>query len=200
MPQISNDEIAKDINSLNSTQREVFNVVHTWAWWAWCWTSVHISFRQWRDRKISFCESDIPHHIKNIALSCEASEKPRAPLLGPTGISAVNTGGTTIHYGLRIKPGTKLLVLNDKSKAALKNRLSEVKLNKRWTFYDIKWFMDRLVGRNIHNDSRKSISWSFSMTVADLGINYTVKNVAIKAVFLIWSIVELPTLWFQNTE
>ena len=32
MPQIlPNDEIAKDINSLNSKQREVFNVFHTWA-------------------------------------------------------------------------------------------------------------------------------------------------------------------------
>ena len=38
------------------------------------------------------------------------------------GISAVNIGGTTIHSGLGIKPGTKLLSLSDKSKAALKSR------------------------------------------------------------------------------
>ena len=44
------------------------------------------------------------------------------------GISAVNIGGTTIHSGLGIKLGTKLLGLNEKSKAALRNRLSEVKL------------------------------------------------------------------------
>ena len=32
MPQVlPDDEIAKGINSLNSKQREVFNVVHTWA-------------------------------------------------------------------------------------------------------------------------------------------------------------------------
>ena len=43
------------------------------------------------------------------------------------GISEVNIGGTTIHSGLGIKPGTKLLGLNDKSKAALRKRLSEVK-------------------------------------------------------------------------
>ena len=48
-------------------------------------------------------------------------------MLGPAGISAVNIGGTTIHSGLGIKPGAKLLGLNDKSKAALRNRLSEVK-------------------------------------------------------------------------
>ena len=54
-------------------------------------------------------------------------EKPRVLLLGPTGISVVNIGGPTIHSGLRIKPRTKLLGLNDKSKAALRNRLSKKK-------------------------------------------------------------------------
>ena len=53
--------------------------------------------------------------------------KPKVLLLGPTGISAVNNGGTTIHYGLAIKPGTKLLGSNNKSKAVLRNRFSEVK-------------------------------------------------------------------------
>ena len=41
----------------------------------------------------------------------------------------VNIDGTIIHSGFGIKPGTKLLGLNDKSKAALRNRLSEVKLS-----------------------------------------------------------------------
>ena len=42
-----------------------------------------------------------------------------------------NTISKTIRSGLGIKPGTKLLGLNDKSKATLRNRLSEVKyLNK----------------------------------------------------------------------
>ena len=47
-------------------------------------------------------------------------------LLGTTGILAINIGGTTIHSGLGIKPGTKVLGLNDKSKATFRNRLSEV--------------------------------------------------------------------------
>ena len=59
---------------------------------------------------------------------CKDPEKPRVLLLGTTGISAVNIGGTTIHSGLVIKPGTKLLGLNDKSKTGLRNRLSKVKL------------------------------------------------------------------------
>ena len=45
-------------------------------------------------------------------------------LLGPTGISAVNMDGTTIHSVLVIKPGRKLLVLNDKSKVTLTNEVN----------------------------------------------------------------------------
>ena len=60
---------------------------------------------------------------------CKDPEKPRVLLLGPTGISAVNIGGTTIHSGLGNKPGTKLFGLNIKSKISLRNRLPEVKLS-----------------------------------------------------------------------
>ena len=66
---------------------------------------------------------------KTLLYHCKNPEKPRVLLLGPTRISAVNIGGrTTIHSGLRIKPGIKLLESNDKSKVLLKKRLSEVKL------------------------------------------------------------------------
>ena len=65
---------------------------------------------------------------KTLLYHCKDHDKQRVPLLGHTGISAVNIGGTTIHSGLAIKPGTKLLGLNDKSKAALRNRLSKMKL------------------------------------------------------------------------
>ena len=64
---------------------------------------------------------------KTLLYHCKDPEKPRVLLLGPTGISAVNIGGTTIHSGLAIKPGNRLLGLNDKSKATLRNKLSEVK-------------------------------------------------------------------------
>ena len=55
-------------------------------------------------------------------------EKPIVLLLGPTGISAANTGGTTIHSSPAIKPGKRLLGIKDKSKVALRYKLSEVKL------------------------------------------------------------------------
>ena len=92
---------------------------------------VHILFfRQCRNRSISFGESNIQRHIKNIIMlyHCKDPKKPRALSLKPAGISAVNISGTTFHSGLGIKPGTKLLGLNNKSKATLRNRLPDVKL------------------------------------------------------------------------
>ena len=66
---------------------------------------------------------------KSTFYRCKAPEKPkpRVRLLGPTGTLAVNIVGTTIHTGLGIKSRTKLLGLNGKSKAALRNGLSEAK-------------------------------------------------------------------------
>ena len=49
-------------------------------------------------------------------------------LLGPTVISAVNIGGTTIHSGLGIKTAVTLLELSDKMKACLRNKLPEVNI------------------------------------------------------------------------
>ena len=65
---------------------------------------------------------------KTLLYHCKDPEKLKVLLLGPTGISAVNIAGTSIHSGLAIKLGTKLLGLNDKSKADLRNRLSDVEL------------------------------------------------------------------------
>ena len=73
-------------------------------------------------------------------------------LLGTTGILAINIGGTTIHSGLGIKPGTKALGLNDKSKATFRNRLSEVIYGQ---------ILIQFWGGDI-SDSQKSICRSFS--------------------------------------
>ena len=65
---------------------------------------------------------------KALVYHCKDQKTPRVLLLGPTEIlSAVNIGGVTFHSGLEIKNGINLLGLNDKSKADLRNRLSEVK-------------------------------------------------------------------------
>ena len=65
---------------------------------------------------------------KTLHYHCKEPEKPRVLLLGPKGISALNIGGITFNSRLGIKPGTKSHGLNDKSEAALRNRLSELKL------------------------------------------------------------------------
>ena len=65
---------------------------------------------------------------RTLLLKYKEIEKGIVLLLRPTGISVVNIGGTTIHSALRNKPGAKLSGLNDKEKASLRNKLSEVKL------------------------------------------------------------------------
>ena len=118
------DEIGKSINSLNSKQRVVFNVVHTWAEdYVKCdghnVEPIYIFLSGSGGRGKSYLVKVIYNAIsKTLLYQCKNPEKPRVFLLGPTGRSAVNIGGTTIHSGLRFKPGTNLLSLNDKSKSA----------------------------------------------------------------------------------
>ena len=63
---------------------------------------------------------------KTFLYHCKDPEKLRVLLLEPTGISVVNIGETSINSGHGIKPGIKLLDLNDKCKAVLRNRLPKV--------------------------------------------------------------------------
>ena len=56
------------------------------------------------------------------------TQKRRILLLGTTGVSAANINGTAICSGLGIKLRVKLFGINEKSKAALRNRSSEMKL------------------------------------------------------------------------
>ena len=55
-------------------------------------------------------------------------DKPRILLLAPTGVAAININGTTIHSGLGINVGGKLYPLSEQHRAALRNKLSEVRL------------------------------------------------------------------------
>ena len=55
-------------------------------------------------------------------------EKVRVLLSGPTGISAVNINGTTIHSGLEITSHGKYNKLGHKQKAYLRNKLRELKV------------------------------------------------------------------------
>ena len=66
----------------------------------------------------------------NKVLECKGgnADKPRILLHAPTRVAAININGTTIHSGLGINVGSKLYQLNDQQRAALRNKLSEVKL------------------------------------------------------------------------
>ena len=125
---LPDDEIAERINSLNSKQREVFNAVHIWTKDLVKYNGhnvepVYIFFSgsggSGKFHLVKIIYNTIP---KTVMCDCED-----LLLLGPTGTSAVNINGTIIHYDLGIKNGTKLIGVSDKSKTALRNRLSEVK-------------------------------------------------------------------------
>ena len=59
--------------------------------------------------------------------NCKDPHKLIVLLFGPIGTSATNVGGAITHSGFGIKSGSKLLRLTEKSKAALRNKLSELK-------------------------------------------------------------------------
>ena len=84
----------------------------------------------------------------------------------------VNIGGTTIHCGLGIKPGTKLVGLNNKSKAALRNKLSEVKfliIDELSTVSSDLWTdIDSRLGEIFMAIRQKAFAGLSVMTVADL--------------------------------
>ena len=117
MPQIlPGDEIAEGINSFNLKQREVLNVFHTWAKDyikddGNNVEPIHIFLSGSGGTGKSHLVKVIYNVIlKTLLCHCKDPEKPRVLLLRPTGISAVKMGGTTIHSGLGIKPGIKLLL------------------------------------------------------------------------------------------
>ena len=139
MPKIlPENEIEWSIRSLNEKQRMVFNAVHKWS---------RNLIKSLSTKRSSIVDpiriflsgsggTEKSHLIKTIyqdvskelLYHAKDPEKPRVLLLDPTGISAVNIGGTTIHSDLGINPGPKCLGLSDKMKASLRNTLSEVRM------------------------------------------------------------------------
>ena len=135
---ISDNIIKEKIRSLNMNQREVFNFIHKWS------KDYFKSLRCKVIKKLKSCHIFITggagvgksHLIKTIFLSLNKvlgykgghAHKPRILLLAPTGVAAININGIAIHSGLGINAGSKLYPLNDQQGAALRNKLSEVRL------------------------------------------------------------------------
>ena len=97
MPKILPDnDIAEGINSLNSKQRDVFNVVHTWArdyvkYNGHNVEPVHIFLSGSKTTGKSHLVKVIYNAIsKTLLYHSKDPEKPRGLMLGPTGISVVN--------------------------------------------------------------------------------------------------------------
>ena len=55
-------------------------------------------------------------------------EKSRILLLAPTGVAEVHINGPTIHVGLQINVRGTMFPLNDRQRAVLRNKQSEVKI------------------------------------------------------------------------
>ena len=109
---LADDEIAKDINFLNSNQRKALNVALTW-------TNNHGKDNGYNVETIyiflSGCgDREICHLVKVIydAISktlihyYKDHEKLNDLLLRPTETPAVNIGGIIIYFGLTFKSGT----------------------------------------------------------------------------------------------
>ena len=96
MPQIlPDDEIAEGMNSFNSKQREVFNVIHAWPieyakYDRHDVEPVHILLPGSGEKGKSYLMKVIYNTISKILLYLfKDSEKPEVLLLGPNGITAV---------------------------------------------------------------------------------------------------------------
>ena len=76
------------------------------------------------------------HLIKTISFSLNKvlvykrsnADKLGILLLAPIRVATININGITIHSGLGINSESKLYPLNDQQRAALRNKLSEVRL------------------------------------------------------------------------
>ena len=137
LPSIPDNVINENIRSLNMKQKEVFNFIHKWS------RDYIKSLRCKVIKKVKSFHIFITgragvgksHLIKTNFLSLNkvlgykgALDKPRILLFAPIGVAAININGTTIHSGLGINVGSKLYPLNDQQRAALRNKLSEVRL------------------------------------------------------------------------
>ena len=133
----SDEQINAHIRSLNSKQREIFDVVLNWG------------KRYVQNSKTKHTELLEPIRIfltggagvgkshlikciynclsKVLAYKSEELEKPRIIKLAPTGIAAINIEGTTIHTGLSI-PVRKFMNMGDKQRTIIRNKLLHVKL------------------------------------------------------------------------
>ena len=135
---IPDSEINYKIRSLNTNQREIFEVINKWARdyvkHSSCLLHKSISPLHLFITGSEGCGKY--HLIKTVynlllskTLTSKSSDKPRVLLLAQTGVAAVDIDGMTIHSGLGIPishHGMNIPRLSDKMCSQLKNKLSGV--------------------------------------------------------------------------
>ena len=134
----SEKSIAANIRSLNVKQSHMFNVAHKWA-------RDHVKGLSAKNKlkpqpfhislsgsggtgKFHVIKTIFQTLTKKLLYHSNNSDKIRVLLLAPTGISAVNIKGATIHSCLGIISYGKYNKLGHKLKAYLRNKLSELKV------------------------------------------------------------------------
>ena len=134
---LTDDELSEKVRSLNVKQRQVFDFIYNWA--KSCISKCangkqvpvpfHIFLSGGGGYGKSHLIKTIYHSINKVFLyQSENPEKPRVLVLAPTGVSAININGSTIHSGLNIPCRGKLMPLSDKNRAELRNKYSEVQV------------------------------------------------------------------------
>ena len=132
---VSDDELNNQISSLNSNQREIFDVVYTWAKTFMQHSKEH-SINTVKPLYIflsgnagcgkSYLLKCMHQALSKILSRKGDNSKPKVMLMAPTGVAAINISGTTLHTGLGI-PCNNFHPLSDKQRTTLRMKLEHVK-------------------------------------------------------------------------
>ena len=129
---LPDDDLFRKRRSLNAKQREIFDIVFSWA----------KTFVKNRSSQLlnkieplnifltgqggcgkSHLIKTIYHSLTKILMhKGRDPEKPRVLLLAPTGVAAINIDGTTVHSGLCIHGNRICTPLSDRMRSFLRNK------------------------------------------------------------------------------
>ena len=139
----SDSEFNSNVRKLNQKQRQLFDVVHSWAKNVLKSQSLNPhTFEKTKPLHVfltgnagcgkSFLMKVIYQSLtKTLSHGDVVIEKPKVLLMAPTGVAATQVDGTTKHTALGTPVrhiGTKLPLLPDKMKRSLRNLLSDLKV------------------------------------------------------------------------
>ena len=136
-PVFQDSLINENIRSLNVKKRQVFDVIHKWERdYLKNLSSMHVKYiKPFHIFLTGGAGLGKSYLMKTIFISVSKllsfrggdPEKPRILILAPTGLAAINIGGTTILTALGINVGHKLYPVNDRQSGILRCKLSEIK-------------------------------------------------------------------------